>query len=116
MDNELSEDLKQYFEDSDVHLQLVTPHKHWRNSSEMAVRTSKNHFIAAPWTVEPIFPFYVWDSFLPQVTMILNMLRRSWLNPELSAYEQVAGIHHFEKTPLEPLGWNVQIHEKLINK
>ena len=50
----------------------------------------------------PIFHFYLWDRLLPQVTMTLNMLRRSQLNPELSEYEQVEGIHNFEQTPLAP--------------
>ena len=44
--------------------------------------------------------------------MTLNMLRKSRLNPELSAYEQVYVIHHFEQKPLAPLGYKVQIHEK----
>ena len=44
--------------------------------------------------------------------MTLNMLRRSRLNPWLSAYEQADGIHNFEQTPLAPLVCKVQIHEK----
>ena len=32
MDNEVSEDLKKYFEDSDIQFQLVPPHMHWRNA------------------------------------------------------------------------------------
>ena len=44
--------------------------------------------------------------------MTLNMLRQYLLNPELSAYEQVDGIHDFEQTPLAPLGFKVKIHEK----
>ena len=46
MDNEVSDDLKQYFEDSDIQFQLVPPHMHQGNSSKRAVRTFKNHFIA----------------------------------------------------------------------
>ena len=46
MDNEMSEDLKKYFEDSDIQFQLVPPHMHWRNAAERDVRTFKNHFIA----------------------------------------------------------------------
>ena len=34
VDNEVSEDLKQYFEDSDIQFQLVLPHIHWINSIE----------------------------------------------------------------------------------
>ena len=95
MDNEVSEDLKKYFEDSDIQFQLVPPHMHRINATERAVRTFKNHFISALCTVDPLFPFYLWDRLLPQVTMTLNILWRSRLNPGLSAYEQVDGIHNF---------------------
>ena len=44
--------------------------------------------------------------------MTLNMLRRSRLNLELSAYEQVDGIHNFEQTPLAPLVCKVKIDGK----
>ena len=95
MDNEVSEDLKQYFEDSDIQFQLVPPHMHCINAAERDVRNFKNHFIAALCTVDPRLPFYLWDRLLPQVTMTLNMLRRSRLKPWISAYEQVDGIHNF---------------------
>ena len=87
MDNEVSEDLKKYFEDSDIQLQLAPQHTHRRNASEKAVRTFKNHFIDALCTVDPILTFYLWDQLLTQVTMTLNMLWLSQLNPGLSAYE-----------------------------
>ena len=104
MDNEVSEDLKKYFEYSDIRFQLMPPHMYWRNAAERSVRTFKNHFIAALCTVDPLSPFYVWDRLLPQVTMTLNMLRQYRLNPGISAYEQVDGIHNFEGTPLSTLG------------
>ena len=37
------------------------------------------------------------------------MLRLSQLNPGISAYEQVDGIHNFERTPLEPMGKHVSV-------
>ena len=43
--------------------------------------------------------------------MTLNMFQRSRLNPGLSDYEQVDGIHNSERTPLPLLGCKVQIHE-----
>ena len=76
MDNKVSEDLKQYFEDSDIQFQLVPPHMHWINDSKRAVRTFKKHFIAALCTVGPRFPLYLLGQLLPQVTMTLIMLRR----------------------------------------
>ena len=45
MDNEVSEDIKKYFYDSDIQFQLVPPHMHWINDTERAVRTFNNHFI-----------------------------------------------------------------------
>ena len=95
MDNDVSEDLKKYFEDSDIKFQLVPPHMHRRNAAERSVRTFNNHFIASLCNVYPLLPFYLWDRLSPQVTMTLNVLRRSQLNPGLSAYEQVDGIHNF---------------------
>ena len=62
--------------------------------------------------MEPIFHLYLWDRILPQVTMKLNMLHRSRLKPELSAYEQVDVIHNFERTSLEPLVFKIKIHKK----
>ena len=47
MDNEVSEDLKKYFENSDIQFQLVPPHTNKRNAPERVVRTFKNHFIAS---------------------------------------------------------------------
>ena len=85
---------------------------HWINDAERAMRTFKNHFIADLCTADPLVPFYLWYRILPQVTMTLNMLRQSRLNPGLSAHEQLYFIHNFERTPLAPLGCKVQIHEK----
>ena len=111
MHNEVSEDLKKYFEDSDIQLQLVPPHMHQINAAERAERNFKNRFISALCTVDLLFPFYLWYRLFPQVTMTLNMLRRSQLNSGLSAYEQVDGIHNFEQKPVAPLGCKVQTHE-----
>ena len=113
MDNELSEYLKKYFEDSDIQFQLVPPHMHQRNAVDRAMRTFKKHFIDDLCTVYVSLPFYLWDRLLPQVTTKLNMLRRPWLKPGLLAYKQVDGIHNFERTQLAPLVWKVQIHERL---
>ena len=46
-ENEVSEDLKQYFEYSDIQIQLFPPHMHRRNAAEQSVRTFKNQFISA---------------------------------------------------------------------
>ena len=86
---------------------------HWINSEERSVGNFRNHFIDFLCTVDPLFPLYLWNRLLTQVTMTLIMLRQSQLSPELSSYEQVDGSHNFEQTKLAPLGCKVQIHEKL---
>ena len=75
--NEVSEYLRQCFEDSEIQFQLFPPHMHQRSATERAVRTFKNQFISALCTVDPLLPFYLWDRLLPQVNMTLKMLRRS---------------------------------------
>ena len=87
-----------------------------RHSAERDVRTFKKYLIADLFTVGPRFPFYLWDRILTQVTLTLNMVRRYQLNTQLSAYEQVDGIHNFEQTPLVPLGCKVKIHKKIISE
>ena len=37
MDNEVSEDLRKYFEDSDIQFQLVPPHIHWWHQLELYI-------------------------------------------------------------------------------
>ena len=112
MDNEVSEKFKEYFKDSNIKFRLVPPHMHRGNTTERAVITFKDHFISSLCNLYPILPFYLWDRLLPQVTMTLNMLRKSQLNPGLSAYEQVYGIQVFERASLAPLVCKVKNHEK----
>ena len=57
MDNEVLEDLKKYFEYSDIKFQLVPPHMHWINAEKRSLRTFKNQFIAYLCTVDPLLPF-----------------------------------------------------------
>ena len=46
------------------------------------------------------FPLHIWCRLLDQAELTLNMLRTSRLNPNLSAHEQLHGIHDFNATPL----------------
>ena len=46
------------------------------------------------------FPLHLWCRLLDQAELTLNMLRTSRINPNLSAHEQLHGIHDFNATPL----------------
>jgi hypothetical protein len=53
--------------------------------------------------VDPSFPLNVWDRLLPQATITLNILRKSRINPRMSAYAQLNGHYDFNRTPMPPL-------------
>ena len=61
--------------------QLVPPDMHRRNQAERAIRTFKDHFLAILAGVDAAFPPYLWDLFLPQAELTLNLLRQSTINP-----------------------------------
>jgi hypothetical protein len=54
----------------------------------------------------------MWDKLLPQCLVPLNLLRRSRINPQLSAQAHINEAFDFNRTPLAPPGTKVLIHEK----
>ncbi len=104
MDNECSAAVKKYIKSENINIQLVPPHNHCVNVAECVIATFKEHFIAALATMNMHCPFRLWDEFLPQVELTLNMLRFSQQNPTKSANQEVYGSFDFNKTPLAPLG------------
>ena len=95
---------------------MVLPHDHCANAPERAIQMFKNHLIAGLSGVDPIFPIKQWDIFLPQATIILNLLHLSRLNPKLLAHTFVYGKFNFNSTPLAPLGTKVVAHIKTSQK
>jgi hypothetical protein len=94
-----------------INIQLVPPHNHRANAAEQALATFKEHFIAALATVDQLCPLQLWDEFLPQVELALNMLRFSRRNPEISANQEVYGAFNVNKTPLALLGTKALIYD-----
>eukprot|EP00957_Ditylum_brightwellii_P147253 11212778-Ditylum_brightwellii.AAC.1 len=54
---------------------------------------------------------HLWCRLLPQAYMTLNMLRPCRLNPKLSAYSSMEGIHDYNAHPVTPFGIEVTVHE-----
>jgi hypothetical protein len=77
MDNECSAAVEKYIRSEKITIQLVPPHNHRVNATEQAIATFKEHFIAALATVDTHCPLQLWDEFLPQVKLTLNILRFS---------------------------------------
>ena len=70
LDNEVSTYLKRTIvEDWCATYQLVSPNVHRRNVAEIAIRTSKAHFLAVLAGVDPNFPKFMWDNRLVQTEM-----------------------------------------------
>jgi hypothetical protein len=82
MDNKCSAAVKKYFWSEAVNIQLVPLHNHQANAAKRAIATFKEHFIATLATVDMLCPLQLWDEFLPQVELTLNMLHFSWRNPK----------------------------------
>ena len=111
LDNEASDILKQFDKANTISYQLAPPYTHRRNAAERAIRTWKNHFIAALCTVDEKFPMHLWDRLIPQATVTLNMLRQCRANNKLSAYEALEGNYNFDAIPIGPIDSRVIAHE-----
>jgi hypothetical protein len=62
--------------------------------------------------VDPSFPLELWDELSPQLTITLNLLSKSWINPRMSAYAQLNGLFYFNRTHMAPPGTRIIAHEK----
>jgi hypothetical protein len=82
---------------------LVPPHKHRVNTAECAIATFKEHFIAGLATVNRNCPLQLWDEFLHQVKLTLNLLCFSHCDPRKSANKEVHGPYDFNKTATVPV-------------
>jgi hypothetical protein len=89
MDNECSKLLEKLIQANKMNIQLVPPHNHCINVPERAIATFKKHFVAALATVDMLCPLQLWDKFLPQVKLTLNLLRFSHCNPCVSANQKL---------------------------
>ncbi len=116
MDNEYSAAIKKYIRSENINIQLIPPHIHCVNAAERAITTFKDHFIAALATMDTHCPLQLWDEFLLQVKLILNMLCFSQQNPNKSANQEVYSSFDFNKTPLAPLGTKALIYDDPVSR
>jgi hypothetical protein len=110
MDNQATKAIKFYLIPQQCCLQLVEPGNHWVNAAECSIQTFKNCFIGALGTTGIDFPIQLWDKLAPQVQDTINLLRRSRINPNISAYEILEGPYNWNHFPLAPLGTKAIIY------
>jgi hypothetical protein len=112
LDNEVSNEFSTHLAKHNIQIDLAPPHQHRRNKAERAIRTWKNHFIAALAGVDPQFPMCAWNELLTHIEITLNLMRGSPTHPRMSAWEGLNGPYDFDAHPLAPPGIAITIHEK----
>jgi hypothetical protein len=112
LENETSAALKSYFTKNDVEYQLVPPQCYKRNAAERAIINSKEHFVAGLASSDPDFQLHFSDRIFPQAYMILNLLRTSRQQPQLSAAAHFHGMINYNKTAFAPPGCKIIAHKK----
>jgi hypothetical protein len=104
-DNQAATAIKQYCLSKNITVQLVEPHNHRVNAAERAIQTFKNHFISGLCATDVNFPLQLWNHLVPQAVITCNTLRRSRINPHISAYEQLHGNkYNWNAHPMAPPG------------
>ena len=91
LDNEVSEEHLSMLEEQMLKVQLVSPCNHRKNLAKCAIQTCNNHLIAGLSGVDTCFPVMLWDAFIPQANITINLLRKYRTNPKLSTYAQICG-------------------------
>jgi hypothetical protein len=91
---------------------FLPPPVHCRNAAERAICTFKNHFIVGLCSTNPNFRLNIWYKLLPQCLLTITFLRRSRINPQLSAQALINGAFDFNRTTLAPPGTKVLNQEK----
>jgi hypothetical protein len=89
IDNECSKTVGKHICANRMNIQLVPLHNHQVNAAEQAIATFKEHFVTTLATVDMLCPLQLWDKFLPQVELTLNLLRFSRQDPTVSANQEL---------------------------
>ncbi len=103
-DNECSKMVEVHIKLNKMDIHLVPPHNHRVNTATRAIATFKEHFIAGLATVDRNCPLQLWDDFLHQVELTLNLLRFSRHDTSKSSNKEIHGPYDFNKTPIAPIG------------
>ena len=76
LDNEVSEAPKTILQDGyQIKIELVLPGTHHRNTTKVAIRNSKAHFLSVLAGTAEDFLLQLWDRLLPQAEITINLLQ-----------------------------------------
>jgi hypothetical protein len=111
LDNEISKEVIIAIENEGLQYQIASPSNHRLNDAERAIQTFKARLIPHREGTDPTFPKSSWDLMIPQIVLVMNLMRPSRINPLLSAYTQLHGEFDFDRTPIAPIGCKVIVHD-----
>ena len=89
---------------------LLPPRDHRKNIAEKIIQTFKNHFVGVMCGTDPKFPMQLWWRILRQVEHQLNMIRKSRVAPNVSAFTHLYGQHNYDENFSTPLGTAVKMY------
>ena len=112
MDNETSTELEFFLHEHGLEIEYVPPANHRTNRAERAIRHVKNNLISMMAGTDRNCPVFLWDEFLPQLNITINIIRPCPMNPAISAYHGVHGApYDFMRHPIAPCGIKVLVYE-----
>jgi hypothetical protein len=89
IDNQCTKQIKKLLTTNNCNLLLVKPHNHCMNAAERAIQTVNDHFISALARTDSKFPLLLWDKLTSQAENTLNLMRASYIDPKMLAYEAI---------------------------
>ena len=80
-----------------------------RDASKWVISIFKNHFIAGLDSVNSDIALHLWCRIIPHAVIMLNLLRKSRINPKLSGHAILHGEFNYNATLLAPPGTKVVV-------
>ena len=112
LDNQISKAYKEEILATGMTFHMAMADDHRRNISEKSIQTWKDHFIGFMRGTTTTFPLHLCCQAIPQAERQLLLLRKSNLNPAISAYAYMYGTHDYNAKPFVPIGMETLVHNK----
>ena len=93
--NEISKAYKTYILATGMTFHLALPDNNRRNIAEKSIQTWKYHFIGVMSGTVTTFPMHILCQAIPQAERQLLLIQKSNVNPAISAYAYVYGLHYY---------------------
>ena len=94
-----------------MNFQPVPPDDHRCNLAEKEIHTWKDNFIGVMSGTVATFPVHLWCQAIPQAEWQLFLLRKSNVNPKVSAYAHIYGPHDYKAATFLPIGMETLVHD-----